>query len=201
MLLTRMSFLQGVNIKNNNKGKSMSTLTLKKLAQKTVLLLASGVLISGLAVAHQSKKAPEWLFVMTAKHGEITVNSKGQHTLTLKDRHMSRVLAFTDRPERYWKDMTVKQLKSDWSKGADSFAQDPPNAVITINGQSQPVVITGIQVTRHSVKFALKPDGNYIIKPDAGATAVFIDSLLFPAGPRMPGDWYSVWPNGCMNCI
>jgi hypothetical protein len=150
---------------------------LKKTAKRTTLAMVCCLFMAGLVVACDSKKGADWLFVLTAKHGEIAKNTQGQYVLTLKDQHMQRVLAFTDRPQRLVKEITVTQLKDMWSQGADSFKQDPPNAVIVINGQSQPVVLTSIKVTSNQVQFTLKQDGAYRIQASSGPSAVFIDAL------------------------
>ena len=156
----------------------MKPYTLKSIFKKSTLLFATGLLMAGLLVGcnSQTKKGPEWLFVLTAKHGEIAKNTQGQYVLTLKYQHMQRALMFSDRPYRLAYEITIKQLKDSWRKGADSFKKDPPNAVIVINGQSQLVVLTRINVSPNHIQFTLKQDGAYRITGAHGAAAVFIDN-------------------------
>jgi hypothetical protein len=43
-------------------------------------------------------------------------------------------IVFADRPVRAAGHLTVAQLLKDWGTGADNFAQDPPNATISVLG-------------------------------------------------------------------
>ncbi|MEM6583764.1 MAG: hypothetical protein AAF699_20975 [Pseudomonadota bacterium] len=47
---------------------------------------------------------------------------------------------FSDRPNRIVGQATLEEYLQAWAEGADSFALDPPNAVLTVDGMS-PVVI------------------------------------------------------------
>ncbi len=64
-----------------------------------------------------------WLFVI---QGEVTAVSKGQVAVATG----SRVLAFTDRPERKVRFFDLPNFISNaWGKGGD-FRKDPPNAAL-----------------------------------------------------------------------
>ena len=154
----------------------MNASTSKMTAKKSTLVIASGLLMAGLAVGCVSKKEPEWLFVLTSKHGEIAKSAQGQYTLTLEDKHMQRVLMFSNRPYRLGREISVTQLKDIWGKGDDSFEKDPPNAAVVINGSSQPVVLTSINVTPGQVQFTVRQDGEFSIRTSSGAAEVFIDN-------------------------
>ena len=76
-----------------------------------------------------------WLFVMNAKSGSF--NGK---TLTLHK--VPPVLMFADRPYRMWGHMDLDGLIKAVSTGPDSFAENPPNAVISTFGGDVPVSAT-----------------------------------------------------------
>ncbi len=67
----------------------------------------------------------EEMFVQIAR----TVTSD-QTTLTLQDVSPS-TLYFSDRPERVVGHLTTEQFVAQWTEGPNSFAEDPPNAVLS----------------------------------------------------------------------
>jgi len=76
-----------------------------------------------------------WLFVMNAKSGSFDGK-----TLTLHK--VPPVLMFADRPYRMWGHMDLDGLIKAVSKGPGSFAEDPPNAVISTFGGELPTSAT-----------------------------------------------------------
>ena len=85
--------------------------------------------ISASPLFAEPAKEPELLFVSTAEgmvfDGE-TVTFSGVNP---------DIIWFTDRPERQSGRMTPEKFVEAWHKGADSFDSDPPNAVLTLEGQ------------------------------------------------------------------
>jgi hypothetical protein len=71
-----------------------------------------------------------WLFVMTAKSGSFDGN-----TLTLNG--VPPTLMFSDRPNRVWGHMDTPALVDAVSKGPNSFADNPPNAVLSTFGAKE----------------------------------------------------------------
>ena len=92
-----------------------------------------------------------WLFVMNAKSGSFDGK-----TLTLHN--VPPVLMFSDRPYRIWGHMDLDELIEAVSKGPGSFAEDPPNAVISTFGGELPTSAT-------VVVFAPTVKGNKISFP------------------------------------
>tara|TARA_R110002020_G_scaffold203959_4_gene407777 strand:- start:598 stop:1212 length:615 start_codon:yes stop_codon:yes gene_type:complete len=81
--------------------------------------------------AQPSRTKVKLLFVVSAKKGTISrINSTGNHILTIAKEDLLRTIAFTDRPQRLAYDMSPAMLLSIWHSGKDSFAIDPPNAVL-----------------------------------------------------------------------
>jgi len=80
----------------------------------------------------------EAMFVQVA-HGMTTTDS----SITLH-RHGHSTLFFADRPQRVVGHMHTKKFVSDWGEGDNSFAEDPPNAVLSFleEGDAVPEEVT-----------------------------------------------------------
>ena len=124
----------------------------------------------------------EEMFVQIAR--SVTTTSD---TVTLRDLSPS-TLYFSDRPQRVVGHMTTEQFIAVWSEGPNSFAEDPPNAVLSY-------VDTGADVPGDAVVVLRDPvpgDGSltYSIElldgalpPESGAVTLFIDPLGRPLSP------------------
>jgi hypothetical protein len=80
----------------------------------------------------------EALFVQSA-HGLTTSNgSMAFHGLT------HATLFFADRPQRVVGHLTTRKFVEQWGEGEDSFAEDPPNAVVSFleDGDTVPEEVT-----------------------------------------------------------
>ena len=86
------------------------------------------------AFAEDDKAQPSFLFMQEAVAG--TFDGK---TLTLADPKPT-VTAFADRPNRVVKDIRLSSFVDAWSKGSDSFKNDPPNAALISVG-AEPVIV------------------------------------------------------------
>ena len=100
-------------------------------------LSAAGFLC--LAFAHPAhtadeKAPPSFLFVQEASAATFDGT-----TLTLTDPKPA-VTAFADRPNRIVEDVELTRFVTGWSKGADSFQDDPPNAALITEGAA-PVIV------------------------------------------------------------
>lgn len=122
-----------------------------------------------------------FLFVQTAQSVEIKSNK-----LILKGVSPNTIF-FSDRPERITGHIATAQAMPKWSQGEDSFAADPPNAVLSVFNQDK----TRDMVVELS-KPVLKGDVlTYDIKVLQGKTiasggpcTLFIDSIGRPMTPR-----------------
>ncbi len=92
--------------------------------------LALVLLVVGLSPANAAAAdKPSWLFVMT---GEVEMASQTK----LAIRPDPTVIAFSDRPERLVRAITVGTfIEKVWDAGKDSFVKDPPNAAIVTDGK------------------------------------------------------------------
>jgi hypothetical protein len=66
------------------------------------------------------------LFVINAKRGVISADQLELENVA------NAVVYFSDRPERIAGHIALESFLKSWNKSADSFAADPPNAVLSI---------------------------------------------------------------------
>jgi hypothetical protein len=123
--------------------------------------------------ADQPSTKVELLFVQNAASG----NFDGK-TLTMKG--VGPTLFFSDRPERIAGQVRTSDFVGHWTKGADNFAANPPNATLSIFGakevSSVVVVLTNPKLDRNTLSYTVKVlEG----KPPASfkEASLFIDIL------------------------
>jgi hypothetical protein len=97
-------------------------------------------------------------------------------------------LYFSDRPERVVGHMTTQQFVDQWNEGADSFASDPPNAVLSFvePGADTPtdvvVVLRDPTTGDDSITYVIDVlEGE--VPAEAGPCTLFIDPLGRPLSP------------------
>jgi hypothetical protein len=152
--------------------------------KKSALLVAAslGLVATHFAVAQTKapSKAPEYLFVQTAKNVAYK-----DGVLTSQD--VSPVTAFfSDRPDRI-----VGQIRNDlflkqWADGKNSFKSDPPNAYLTVfNEKTRPagaiVALSSPRLTGNSLQYDAR-----ILRGAPPANG--IESTLFIDGGGAPCD-------------
>ena len=105
--------------------------------------------------------------------------------MTLKD-VIPDTLYFSDRPERIVGRITTQRFLEEWTKGTDSFKEDPPNAVLTVLHKPEP---QDMAVVLHNPRMQGK-DLVYDIEVLDGPTpakgeecALFIDVVGRPLTP------------------
>ena len=153
-----------------------------KIGIKTLMALAMGLMTAGSSVglAADAKSSPlknkatstkavgatpknakdtenvSYLFVLQAQQGTLAKNKDGQWILTLKHKDVNNVIEFSDRPYRYVKYISATDLKKLWGTGTNSFESDPPNAVLTAQGQkAQIIVLKGMTVDHATVSYII----------------------------------------------
>jgi hypothetical protein len=141
----------------------------------------SAVETLGAAVSDDASELIEEMFVQLA--GGVT---SADGTLSL-DRIAASTLFFSDRPERVVGHMTTKQFLDQWGEGPDSFAADPPNAVLSFadaSGEMEDAVVTlrSPSLEGDSLRYSIEVlDGT--VPQAAGACTLFIDPLGRPLSP------------------
>ena len=133
-------------------------------------------------VTEEELEEMEALFVQTA--GSMTSDGK---TLTLKDMSPS-TLYFSDRPQREVGHLSSQLFVANWGDGDNSFAQNPPNAVLSFAepGDRPPeeavVVIQDPHLDGDTLSYAITVlEGT--VPSATGACALFIDPLGCPLSP------------------
>jgi len=122
----------------------------------------------------------ELLFVQSARAASLN-----NGVLTLSGVHDS-TLFFTDRPERITGHEPTEDFVYNWDKGDDSFADDPPNATLSILMGPEPqeivVVLKNPRLAGTDLTYDVEVlDGN---KTASGAaSSLFIDTLGRPMSP------------------
>jgi hypothetical protein len=124
----------------------------------------------------------EALFVQSA-HGL----SSNTSTVTLHGLAPS-TLFFSDRPQRVVGHMTSKKFVSEWGDGENSFAEDPPNAVVSFleDGNAVPEEVTltlrDPRLVNDTLTYNIEIlDGK--LPATAGPCSLFIDPIGRPLSP------------------
>jgi len=91
------------------------------------------------------------LFVVSVSSGAITKVDDTHHALVFNSSNLTTALAFTDRPQRHAFDLTIPMLATMWGEGENSFAADPPNAVIKDDSTIAVTELTGMSIDAEGV--------------------------------------------------
>ena len=133
-------------------------------------------------VTEQHLEEIESLFVQTA-HGLTTTDG----TITLKTLSPS-TLYFSDRPKREVGHMSTEHFVNVWSEGENSFADDPPNAVLSYLDPAHDfpedtvVVLRDPRLEGGDLTYSVDVlDGT--LPKEAGPVALFIDPFGRPLSP------------------
>jgi hypothetical protein len=127
-----------------------------------------------------TEKSVEYLYVQTAhsisfKDDKLTLHGVGPTTLF-----------FSDRPDRITGHGTTEEMVKAWSTGEESFADDPPNATLSILGgdeiQDVVVVISDPVLMGSKLTYTVRVlDGK--LPAHGGASSLFIDVIGRPLTP------------------
>jgi hypothetical protein len=130
----------------------------------------------------QETELVEEMFVQLAQGA-----SASDGTLTLHGISPS-TLYFSDRPERVVGHMKTGEFVDDWGTGPNSFAEDPPNAVLSFVEPDQDapsdvvVVLRAPQLAERDLGYSVEVlDGE--MPASAGPCTLFIDPLGRPLSP------------------
>ena len=112
---------------------------------------------------------------MAYDNGRLTLNSIAPTTLY-----------FSDRPERITGHITTQEFFDSWGEGDDSFASDPPNAVLSIFSEEEvnDVVVVLQEPTLVGDQMSYQVDildGE--MPASGGASSLFIDMIGRPLTP------------------
>ena len=110
-------------------------------------------------IQSQCKKSTDFLFIISAKKGEITkVYSDNQYKLIVnKSDFHEPVIGFSDRSVRVARHLSMLQLIKKWErKGQDSFKYVPPNGSLSADN------IKGLVITLNKRPYFDQGSQNYV---------------------------------------
>src|SRR4029453_5901624 len=122
-------------------------------------VVAGGLVLQGRAQAQPAPRAAqpstkvELVLVQNAPSGSFDGK-----TLTLNG--VGPTLFFSDRPERITGQLSTSDFVGHWTKGADSFSANPPNATLSVFGAKEVssivVVLTNPKLDRNRLSYTVK---------------------------------------------
>ena len=167
-------------------GRACTTQPLKMTHMKPLrwLLLLPLTLATSCATLSGSGDAASWLFVVNAAEATLTGD-----TLALSE-VSPQVIAFTDRPAHKFGSISMADLAKAWAEGSDSFASDPPNAILngTYTDEDGTKRQCSIEVELMAAPVSGSPSGwtwkvveraRWDGCPAPGAPVVFTDASMF----------------------
>lgn len=144
---------------------------MKKLIATAVMVAAS---LSTVAIAADDDRV-EWLFVHATNGTEVLDGN------TLRIPVEREIFAFTDRPVRDHRYLNAHEFVSLWGEGEDSFAADPPNAVLTWLEDGRPreveVELLGAEVVSHgrAIQYEIAIEEADVLAEVGPDAALYID--------------------------
>lgn len=102
---------------------------------------------------------------------------------------LPNTIYFSDRPERIVGHLTTDLFLQWWSEGDDSYAVDPPNAVLawgesgTDTPEEAVVVLSNLTVTEDGLRYSIETLQGPPPPAKAGPCVLFIDPLGRPLSP------------------
>jgi hypothetical protein len=122
----------------------------------------------------------EYMFAQTATGVSV---ADGRVTLSGVS---STTLFFSDRPYRLTGHIPTDEFVAGWGAGDDSFAADPPNALLSLFEEEHVndvvVVLSDPLINDRDVSYAIEvTDG--VLTPSSGPASLFIDMIGRPMSP------------------
>jgi hypothetical protein len=84
--------------------------------------------------ARNNMTGVEFLFIQGAQSGTLSQINATAYTLELEN-VSDKTILFSDRPDRIVTSQSTSDFVGNWSHGEDSFAVDPPNAVLVLDDE------------------------------------------------------------------
>ena len=123
----------------------------------------------------------EYMFAMTAER--FGVNLDGRITLHGVS---ATTLFFSDRPYRLTGHITTEDFVSQWGIGNDNFAENPPNALLSIFEPDAVndvvVILTEPELSNGGLSYAVQVTDGDLVAAD-GPVSLFIDMIGRPLTP------------------
>jgi hypothetical protein len=138
---------------------------------------------------------PSFLFIQSAQSGSLSQINDTAYTLELND-VADKTVSFSDRPDRIVESVSTSGFVGNWSTGEDSFAIDPPNAVLivldnNVDTSEQEIALVELfnpvyDEDSNALTYDLTPDNETSIDlpNEFGQSVMIIDSACSPWDPR-----------------
>jgi hypothetical protein len=88
------------------------------------------------ATGNNNMTGAKFLFIQSAQSGSVSEVNATTFTLELRD-VSDKTIMFSDRPDRIVSSVNTTNFIGNWSTGPNSFAADPPNAVLILDDEEQ----------------------------------------------------------------
>ncbi|MGD1837809.1 MAG: hypothetical protein ACPKPY_07100, partial [Nitrososphaeraceae archaeon] len=92
-----------------------------------------------------SEELIKFFAIQHAQSGSISEINETVYSLELND-VSDKTILFSDRPDRIVKSISTTDFIGNWSVGEDSFAVDPPNAVLVVDEREGQQDITIVEL-------------------------------------------------------
>ncbi len=145
-----------------------------------ISIIIASFIVFGCTQNEEPSKEVQYMFVQNATN--INMSSE---QLTLQKVSQTTIF-FSDRPERIAGHMTTADFVDEWNMGENSFADDPPNAVLSVFGEDNisdvVLELNNPRLEGLNLVYDIKlVDGEML--SSGGASSIFIDPVGKPVSP------------------
>ncbi len=145
-----------------------------------ISILIASFIVFACTQNEEPSKEVQYMFVQNADG--INMSSE---QLTLQKVSQTTIF-FSDRPERIAGHMTTADFVDEWNKGENSFADDPPNAVLSVfsedNISDVVLELNNPRLEGLNLVYDIKLVEGEMLS-SGGATSIFIDPVGKPVSP------------------
>jgi hypothetical protein len=145
-----------------------------------ISIIITSFIVFGCTQNEEPSKEVQYMFVQNADN--INMSSE---QLTLQKVSPTTIF-FSDRPERIAGHMTTADFVDEWNKGENSFADDPPNAVLSVfsedNISDVVLELNNPRLEGLNLVYDIKLVEGEMLN-SGGACSIFIDPVGKPVSP------------------
>jgi hypothetical protein len=145
-----------------------------------ISIIIASFIVFGCTQNEEPSKEVQYMFVQNADN--INMSSE---QLTLQKVSPTTIF-FSDRPERIAGHMTTADFVDEWNKGENSFADDPPNAVLSVfsedNISDVVLELNNPRLEGLNLVYDIKLVEGEMLN-SGGACSIFIDPVGKPVSP------------------
>jgi hypothetical protein len=121
--------------------------------------------------------APQNMYVMLAAHANVQPNHSGVWTLTLDRVDVKHIMQFSEQPLRVVRYVSPQDVQHMWSSGKmQSFAVNPPSAVVIVGHSMQVVHLLGMSINGDQVVYQIKGAHGPLQRMAGGQVVMFMEA-------------------------